>query len=164
MPPTDPTPKSHGDEHCIKPNMLPPFMTTDGQPPGRGNTAMTPEQQARVDVIRAAYRTPEARAKEAAEREAIQRELRETGTVALRPRPSGGVDQRFPAGWDEQRIKAVLGEFDNRTEEEWVADDEAALEPEDGQTVITVPHALLPAIRRLLAEHAAASPNVERVI
>jgi hypothetical protein len=38
------------------------------------------------------------------------------------------------------------------TEEEQVAEDEAAVAEQKGQTVITVPEALLPAIRQLLAD------------
>src|SRR5207247_6140815 len=35
-------------------------------------------------------------------------------------------EQRFPAGWDEQRVKRLLAELDARTEEEGLAADEAA--------------------------------------
>lgn len=62
-------------------------------------------------------------------------------------------EQRFPAGWDEQRVRALLTELDARTEEEWVAADEAAAAESEDQTVVTVPAALLPEIRRLLAAH-----------
>src|SRR2546430_1550714 len=36
------------------------------------------------------------------------------------------TQQRFPAGWDEQRVQQLLAELDARTEAEWVAADEAA--------------------------------------
>jgi hypothetical protein len=62
-------------------------------------------------------------------------------------------DQKFPAGWDEQRVKRLLAELDARTDEEWIAADEAAAADEGDQAVITVPAALLPEIRRLLASH-----------
>ena len=62
-------------------------------------------------------------------------------------------EQRFPAGWDEQRVKRLLAELDARTDEEWIAADEAAAADEGDQAVITVPANLLPAIRRLLASH-----------
>jgi hypothetical protein len=39
------------------------------------------------------------------------------------------------------------------SEDELVAEDEAATEEQAGQTVITVPDELLPAIRQLLASH-----------
>jgi hypothetical protein len=61
-------------------------------------------------------------------------------------------EQRFPKGWDEQRVKRLLADLDARTDEEWIAADEA---DDDGgdQAVITVPATLLPQIRRLLASH-----------
>ncbi|MFO0950834.1 MAG: hypothetical protein U0835_06695 [Isosphaeraceae bacterium] len=62
-------------------------------------------------------------------------------------------EQRFPAGWDERRVQNLLAELDARTEEEWIAADEAAAAENDDQIVVTVPRALLPEIRRLLAAH-----------
>jgi hypothetical protein len=61
--------------------------------------------------------------------------------------------QRFPKGWDEQRVKQLIAELDARTDEEWIAADEAAAANAEDQTVITVPNTLLPEIRRLLASH-----------
>lgn len=61
------------------------------------------------------------------------------------------TEQRFPKGWDEQRVKQLLTELDARTDEEWVAADEAAASEDDDQAVITVPTRLLPEIRRLIA-------------
>jgi hypothetical protein len=61
--------------------------------------------------------------------------------------------QRFPKGWDEKRVKQLIAELDARTDEEWIAADEAAAAEGGNQTVITVPTALLPEIRRLLATH-----------
>lgn len=65
-------------------------------------------------------------------------------------------EQRFPAGWDAQRVQQLLAELDARTEEEWVAADEAATAEGDDQAVVTVPAVLLPEIRRLLAAHGTA--------
>lgn len=63
------------------------------------------------------------------------------------------IEQRFPRGWDEQRVQRLLAELDSRTEDEWVAADEAAATEQDDQTVVTVPVGLLPEIRRLLASY-----------
>ena len=63
------------------------------------------------------------------------------------------IEQRFPKGWDQQRVQQLLAELDNRTEEEWVAADEAAASEQDDQVVVTVPVGLLPEIRRLLATY-----------
>jgi hypothetical protein len=62
-------------------------------------------------------------------------------------------EQRFPKGWDEQRVKRLIAELDARTDEEWIAADEAAAHDDGEQAVITVPANLLPEIRRLLASH-----------
>jgi hypothetical protein len=44
----------------------------------------------------------------------------------------------------------LLAEFDSRTDDEWIAADEAAAAEDEDQTVVTVPMALLPEVRRLL--------------
>jgi hypothetical protein len=59
---------------------------------------------------------------------------------------------RFPPGWDEARVQKVLTHYEEQTEDEAVAEDEAALE-ESTQTVMAVPHELVPAIRELIAKH-----------
>ena len=61
---------------------------------------------------------------------------------------------RFPPGWDEARVRKVLAHYEAQTEDEAVAEDEAAFE-EVTQTVMEVPHELVPAIRELLAKHQA---------
>jgi len=35
---------------------------------------------------------------------------------------------RFPPGWDEEKVRRVLGYYERQTEEEAVAEDEAAYE------------------------------------
>jgi hypothetical protein len=62
-------------------------------------------------------------------------------------------EQRFPKGWDEQRVQRFIAELDAQTDAEWIAADEAATTDGGDQAVITVPAALLPEIRRLLAAH-----------
>jgi hypothetical protein len=66
-------------------------------------------------------------------------------------------ENRFPPGWDERRVQELLAELDSRTEDEWVAEDEAAAAGSNEQTVVTVPTALLPEVRRLLARYKPAS-------
>ena len=59
---------------------------------------------------------------------------------------------KFPEGWDEGRVKRVLEHYERQSEEEAVAEDEAAFE-EEGQTVMEVPNDLVPAVRELIAKH-----------
>jgi hypothetical protein len=60
--------------------------------------------------------------------------------------------QRFPLGWDEKRVRTVLGRYEEQTEDEAVAEDEAAFEDRD-QTFMGVPNELVPEIRSLIARH-----------
>ncbi len=61
---------------------------------------------------------------------------------------------RFPPGWDAERVRKVLAHYEEQTEDEAVAEDEAAFE-DPTQTVMEVPNELVPAIRELLAKHQA---------
>ncbi len=56
----------------------------------------------------------------------------------------------FPPGWDEERVRKVLGHYENQSEEEAVAEDEAAYE-NPKQTLMEIPNELVPAVRELLA-------------
>jgi hypothetical protein len=58
----------------------------------------------------------------------------------------------FPPGWDEERVRALIAHYENQTEDEAVAEDEAAFENEDF-TVMLIPNELVPAVRELLAQH-----------
>lgn len=58
---------------------------------------------------------------------------------------------KFPAGWDEQRVRRVLKHYQEQTEEEAVAQDEAAFE--DSTAIMEVPRELVPTIRELIAKH-----------
>jgi len=59
---------------------------------------------------------------------------------------------RFPEGWDEERVQKVISLYEQETEEQAVAEDEAAF-GDPNRTVIEVPKELLPAIRELIAKH-----------
>ena len=59
--------------------------------------------------------------------------------------------QKFPPGWDEARVRKVLAHYENQTEDEAVAEDEAAYQARK-QTVMIVPTELVPAIRQLIAQ------------
>ena len=59
----------------------------------------------------------------------------------------------FPPGWDEERVRRVLRHYDSLTEDEEVAEDEAAFE-DSTQTVIAIPNELAPTVRALIADSA----------
>jgi len=58
---------------------------------------------------------------------------------------------KYPKGWDEHRVKRVLDHYETLTEDEAVAEDEAAWE-NPSQTFMEIPNDLVPTIRELLAK------------
>ena len=60
----------------------------------------------------------------------------------------------FPEGWDAARVARVLRHYEEQTDEEAVAEDEAAYEASD-YTVMEVPVELVPAVRDLIARRRA---------
>lgn len=58
---------------------------------------------------------------------------------------------KFPAGWDEEKVRRVLASYEDQTEEDALVEDEAGVESSD--TVMNVPHDLVPKIRELIAKH-----------
>ena len=61
---------------------------------------------------------------------------------------------KFPPGWDEERVQSVIAHYEQQTEDEAVAEDEAAFEDESSM-LIEVPIELVPAVRELIAKHVA---------
>jgi hypothetical protein len=59
-------------------------------------------------------------------------------------------ESKFPSGWNEERVRRVLEHYESQTDEEAVAEDEAAL---SGSTVMNVPADLVPTVRELIANH-----------
>ena len=60
---------------------------------------------------------------------------------------------KFPPGWDEERVRKVLDHYDSQSEEEALAEDEAAYE-DTSQTFMEIPNELVPKVRQLLAKRA----------
>jgi hypothetical protein len=65
---------------------------------------------------------------------------------------------KFPLGWDEERVRRVLAHYEQQTEEEAVAEDEASFE-DTTQALIEVPRELVPAIRALIAKRQSRDPE-----
>ena len=59
--------------------------------------------------------------------------------------------QKLPLGWDEDRVRKLAEHYDNQTEDEQVAEHEAAMQAE-GQTVMVVPTELVPEIVKLIGK------------
>ena len=61
---------------------------------------------------------------------------------------------KFPVGWDEQRVRRVLQQYEQQSDDEAVAEDEAACEATT-HTAMEVPVDLVPAVRELIARRRA---------
>lgn len=59
--------------------------------------------------------------------------------------------KNFPKGWDEERVRRVLEHYEAQSDEEAVAEDEAAYESTT-HTAMEIPVELVPQVRELLAK------------
>jgi hypothetical protein len=62
---------------------------------------------------------------------------------------------KLPPGWNEERVQRVLAHYESQTDEEAVAEDEAAYE-DSGDTFMKIPYKLVPIVRDLIAQTSSA--------
>jgi hypothetical protein len=60
---------------------------------------------------------------------------------------------KYPSGWNRKKIQELAEHYENQSEDEAVAEIEAAFKAPD-QAVVFVPRSLVPQIRKLVAAHA----------
>jgi hypothetical protein len=61
---------------------------------------------------------------------------------------------KYPPGWDEERVRRVLEHYEAQSDEEAVAEDEAAYETTT-HTAMNIPVELVPLVRELIAKRRA---------
>jgi hypothetical protein len=59
---------------------------------------------------------------------------------------------KYPKGWNKKKIDALVKHYDQQTEDEEVAEDEAAFN-DPNQTIVLIPMALLPKVNKLLSAY-----------
>jgi hypothetical protein len=59
-------------------------------------------------------------------------------------------ENKFPSGWDEEKVRRILAYYEKQTDEDALVEDEAGIEP--SETVMTVPYDLVPTVRELIAK------------
>ena len=59
-------------------------------------------------------------------------------------------EEKLPAGWDEVKMRRVVAHYDQQTESEAVLEDEAGIK--SSETVMSVPHELVPKVREMIAK------------
>ena len=68
---------------------------------------------------------------------------------------------KYPSGWNERKVRKVLRHYESQTEDEAIAEDEAAFGLKD-QTVMVVPKNLVPEITKLIAKRRPGSGRASR--
>jgi len=66
---------------------------------------------------------------------------------------------KFPPGWNEERVRRVLEHYESQSENEAVAEDEAAYE-DPNQTFMEIPNELVPVVRELIAKKTGLTSNI----
>jgi hypothetical protein len=59
--------------------------------------------------------------------------------------------EKFPTGWNDEKVQRVLAHYEGQSEDEALSEDEAGIA--SAATVMNVPHDLLPKVRELIAKH-----------
>jgi len=62
--------------------------------------------------------------------------------------------QKFPPGWDENRVKNLIAYYEQMDENEMIAEDEAAQDLAE-QTLMVIPTELVPTVRDLILRKSA---------
>jgi hypothetical protein len=62
--------------------------------------------------------------------------------------------QRLPAGWSEKKVRDLIRHYDHQTDDEGAAEIEGAQEA-PGETWMSVPSELVPAVVELIERHEA---------
>ena len=64
------------------------------------------------------------------------------------------MENKFPPGWDEERVRQVPAHYENQSDDEAIAEDEVAY-AKPVQPIMEIPTELVPAVRELLAKRQA---------
>lgn len=59
-------------------------------------------------------------------------------------------ETKFPEGWDEAKLRRVLAHYEDQTEEGAVL--EVETDVRSSETVMSIPHELVPQVRELIAK------------
>jgi hypothetical protein len=59
-------------------------------------------------------------------------------------------DTKLPKGWNDAKIRRVLAHYEKQSEQDAVIEDEAGVAA--SETVMSVPRALVPKVRELIAK------------
>ncbi len=66
----------------------------------------------------------------------------------------------FPPGWDESKVQRVIAHYESQSDDEAIAEDEAAFLDGD-YSVMLIPRALVPAVHELLSASEHSLPGAQ---
>jgi hypothetical protein len=69
---------------------------------------------------------------------------------------------KLPPGWDEEQVQRVLAHYESQTDEEAVAEDEAAYE-DSGDTLMKIPYKLVPIVRDLITPQTSSAEHAKKL-
>ena len=62
------------------------------------------------------------------------------------------INQKYPPGWDEERVRRILEHYEGQLDEEAVAEEDEAAFEAITHTAMEIPVDLVPAVRELIAK------------
>jgi hypothetical protein len=68
-------------------------------------------------------------------------------------RPAKKDPNQYPKGWNRQRVQAVIDHYENQTDDEATAEDEAAYK-NPSFTMMQIPNELVPRVQKLISKRA----------
>jgi hypothetical protein len=71
---------------------------------------------------------------------------------STRPKAAKRIKQKFPPGWNERKVRAVIRHYEQLTDEELAREIENAPKVTN-ETLISVPTDLLPAVQKLILQY-----------
>jgi hypothetical protein len=78
--------------------------------------------------------------------------MKKMSANSKRRKASGKTKQRFPPGWNERKVRAVIKHYEQLSDEQLAREIESAPEVIE-ETLMSVPAALVPTVQKLIARH-----------
>ena len=78
--------------------------------------------------------------------------MKKMSTKSKRRKAGNRTKQKFPPGWNERKVRAVIKHYDQLSDEQLAREIESAPEVTD-KTLMSIPAELVPAVQKLIARH-----------
>jgi hypothetical protein len=82
----------------------------------------------------------------------MKKTTRKSSKPASKPRAKKDPN-KYPKGWDRERVQAVIAHYENQSDDEAIAEDEAAYH-NAGFTMMAIPVELVPRVQKMIGKRA----------